>query len=149
MKETKVLICPSKLIHLSEMIHECEVFTPRVPLSAGGNEDTKTKRVCFSNTISGAYRAIRECSWGNVFYVHVPCDGVEDIVRQGKLFKPTKEQVYDVNETGEYWVKCKVKVWCIGIIKAWVDGHDKVRFRWVEKFGKYKDCVEIITIDDD
>ena len=148
MKEKKVLTPPSKLIHLSERFHDGDWFTPRVPGTAAPGEDEKIKRVCFSNSITGAYRAIKDCCWYHVLYVHVPCD-IDEIVRRGKLFKPTSEQVYDVRETGEYWVKCKVRLKCIGVIKAWIDSNGNARFRWLERFEEdYKDCVVTIPIDD-
>ena len=149
MKEKKVLTPPSKLIHLSERFHDGDWFKPRVPRTAAPGEDKKTKRVCFSSSISGAYRAIKDCCWYNVLYVHVPCD-IDEIARCGKIFKPTSEQVYDVSETGEYWVKCEVRLKCIGVIRAWDDCHGNVRFRWLERFKEdFKDYAVTITIDDD
>lgn len=148
MKEKKVLTPPSKLIHLSERFHDGDWFIPRVPGTAAPGEDEKIKRVCFSNSISGAYRAIKDCCRYNVLYVHVPCD-IGEIVRRGKLFKPTSEQVYDVIETGEYWVKCKVRLKCVGVIKAWVDWNGNVRFRWLERFEEdFKDYEVTILIND-
>ena len=132
MKGKTITVSPNRLIHLSERFHDGDWFIPRVPRTAAPNEDKKIKRVCFSNSISGAYRAIKDCCWYNVLYVHVPCD-IDEIVRCGKLFKPTSEQVYDVGETGEYWVKCKVRLKCIGSIRIWLDRNDNVRFKWIER----------------
>jgi hypothetical protein len=89
--------------------------------------------VCFAPSICGAYKAIKDCSYCNKFFVHVPYD-LNDIVRRGKLYKPSEEQVCDVRETGEYWVRCRVKLKCIGRIHAWIDCHDNIRFRWLDRY---------------
>lgn len=133
MKGKTITVSPNRLIHLSDEYHDGEWFIPRVPGSIGPNEDERVKRVCFSTSISGAYRAIKDCCyWHNKFYVHVPYD-IEEIARRGKLYKPTVEQVYDVKETGEYWVRCKVKMRCIGSIRIWFDRNDNIRFKWIER----------------
>ena len=60
----------------------------------------------------------------------------EMMSKKGKLFKPSKEQVPDVDQTFEYWVKCRVKMKCIGLIQIWhkdfFDG--AVKFIWKEKY---------------
>ena len=129
-----------RLYHLSEENHDGEIFKPRVPESISDDpeyEDQKTKRVCFASSMAGAFRAI---SIGCVerFYVHVPVN-IETIIKKGKLFKPSEYEVYDVYETGEYWVKCQVKLKCIGFAEfmsyetSWNE-LDGVRMRWIEKY---------------
>lgn len=142
MVEKVITKCPKRLFHLSEENHDGEYFKPRIPESIidfGENkEDDKVRRVCFSNSISGAFFAINFRGGYEKLYVHVP-ENIEDIVRRRKLCKPSKEQVYDVDYCGEYWVKCKVKLKCIGYI--WIGYQDhyaywrpKVHFRYIEKY---------------
>jgi hypothetical protein len=134
MKEQIIKRVPQRLVHISSENHNEEWFTPRVPGTTGPNEDEKIRRVCFATSICGAYKAIKDCCrFTDKFYVHVPYN-LNDIVRRGKLCKPTPEQVYDVRETGECWVRCKVKLKCIGHIHIWCDCHDNVRFKWLAKY---------------
>lgn len=135
---------PKKLFHLSEENHDGEYFKPRIPNSIVTNgdyaEDDKVRRVCFSNSISGAFFAINFRGGYEKLYVHVP-ENIEDIVRRRKLCKPTQEQVFDVDYCGEYWIKCKVKLKCIGYIKigyrferfGWYK--PKVHFKYLEKYA--------------
>ena len=140
MIEKRVDKIPSRLIHLSEVNHDGEIFRPRIPesIATHENEDDKVKRVCFSGSISGAFRAIDFYGYYHNFYVHVPV-GIEDIVRRGKLCKPTIKQVYDVESTDEYWIKCNVKLKCIGVVcfqdRNYHSYSDSIRFRWLEKFA--------------
>lgn len=126
------------LYHLSEINYNNETFYPRVPLSIIDDEemeDQKTKRVCFSTTLSGAYRAI-QFSPNEVMelYVHVPYNS------NIKYYRPTEEQVYDCYFTNEVWVKRKVKIKCIGKIRAYYRDSDfrhwrpTVRILWIEKY---------------
>lgn len=144
MLEKVVTKCPKRLFHLSEENHDGEYFKPRIPESIidfGENkEDDKVRRVCFSNSISGAYFAINFNGGYEKLYVHVP-ENLEDIVRRGKLCIPTDEQVYDVHYCGEHWVKCKVKLKCIGYIKIGYNLHNfyrynkpKVHFKYLERY---------------
>lgn len=125
------------LYHLSEENHNNEVFKPRIPQSIIDDEekeDQTTKRVCFSKTISGAYRAIQFTNDEKVeLYVHIPYN------KNIKYYKPTEEQVYDINFTSEVWVKHKVKMKCIGKICAYYKcdyfhWKPKVRIKWLEKY---------------
>lgn len=146
MKEKRVKKCPKRLIHLSSINHNGEWFKPRVPFSIvksyykrEDNEDDKTKRVCFSSSITGAFYAKSFDGYPEKLYVHIP-ENIEDIVRRGKLYRPSEEQVFDVDYTDEYWVKCKVKMKCIGYIRIsyrpkFCDYRPKVRFKYLKKFG--------------
>lgn len=144
MLEKVITKCPKRLFHLSEENHDGEYFKPRIPesiIDCGENkEDDKVRRVCFSNSISGAYFAINFDGGYNKLYVHVP-ENLEDIVRRRKLCIPTDEQVYDAHYCGEYWVKCKVKLKCIGYIKIGYNLHKfcrynkpKVHFKYLERY---------------
>ena len=123
MKEKRILKCPKRLIHLSKENHNGEWFKPRVPdsvyksfgFTSEDDEDDTTRRICFSGSITGAFYAINFDGKCEKLYVHVP-ENIENIVKRGKLYKPSEEQVFDVNYTDEYWIKCKVKMKCIGYI---------------------------------
>lgn len=145
MLEKVITKCPKRLFHLSEENHDGEYFKPRIPESIidfGENkEDDKVRRVCFASSISGAYFAINFNGGYEKLYVHVP-ENIEDIVRRRKLCKPSTEQVYDVDYCGEYWVKCKVKLKCIGYIKigyncssSFAYYKPKVHFNYIEKYN--------------
>lgn len=144
MLEKVITKCPKRLFHLSEKNHDGEYFKPRIPESIipwGENkEDDKVRRVCFSNSISGAFFAINFRGGYEKLYVHVP-ENLEDIVRRRKLCKPSKEQVYDVDYCGEYWVKCKVRLKCIGYIRIgyyfpnyYAYYKPKVHFKYLERY---------------
>ena len=127
------------LYHLSIENHDGEVFTPRVPssvmtLNFEACEDETHKRVCFSTSISGAYRAIQfDCREWMELYVHVPYN------KKIKYYRPTEDEVYDAKFTNEVWVRRKVKMKCIGKIKAiyydsWERWRPHVKFKWIEKY---------------
>lgn len=71
--------------HLSEINHNNEVFYPRVPYSIMDDEeykDQKSKRICFSTTLSGAYRAIQfRPNESMELYVHIPLE-IENKIKQ-------------------------------------------------------------------
>ena len=149
MKESVVTYkkCPKKLFHLSIENHDGEWFKPRVPYSivysGEHKEDDKVKRVCFSSSISGAFFGINFDGYYQKLYVHVP-ENIENIVKRRKLCKPTDEQVFDVDYTDEYWIKCKVKLKCVGCISIgyrpnWHSYKPKVKFKYLKRFqnGKY------------
>jgi hypothetical protein len=64
---------PKHLYHLSDENHNNEVFYPRVPKTITYNEDVKTKRICFSSSMSSAFRAHFNYKTGWIIkYVHIP-----------------------------------------------------------------------------
>lgn len=143
MKEKIIEKIPKRLFHLSEENHDGEWFRPRIPESIieyGENkEDDKVKRICFSTSITGAFYAINFDGHWQKLYIHVP-ENIEDIVRRRKLCKPTEDQVFDVNYCDEYWVKCKVKLKCIGYISIsyhmnFLENRPKVKFKYIKKFN--------------
>ena len=131
-----------RLYHISCSNHNGEVFHPRVPLDCGNEEDYTISRVCFSSTISGAYRAITfDNQYGEECYVHVP-ENIERILKRGGVYKPSTELVWDRDFTNEYWVKRPVKMKCIGKAKFWYRNETSllgpwrppVHFKWIEKY---------------
>lgn len=133
---------PINLYHISCKNHDGETFRPRIPLDCGNEEDYTIKRVCFSSTISGAYRAITfEDTYGEECYIHVPED-IEPILKRGGVYKPSTKLVWDRDFTNEYWVKRPVKMKCIGKAKFWYKNHSAifgpwrplVRIKWIEKY---------------
>ena len=145
MKEKRIYNPPKRLIHLSEENHNGEWFKPRVPYSIAwngfgdeDNEDDTIRRVCFSSSITGAFYAISFNGDREKLYVHVP-ENIDDIARRGKLCKPTEYQVFDVDYTDEYWIKCKVKMKCIGYITigytpSIYTNRPSCKFKWIEKY---------------
>lgn len=143
MKEKIITKAPKRLIHLSEINHDGQWFKPRVPDSivtfGSDKEDNKVRRVCFSNSISGAFYAINFTGKWQKLYIHVP-ENIEDIVKRRKLCKPTIEQVFDADYCHEYWIKCKVKLKCIGYIaisyptyNSYLVNKPKVNFKYINK----------------
>lgn len=138
MLEKRIYKAPKRLIHLSDENHDGEIFKPRVPDSivVSEHEDDHTRRICFSDSISRAFLAINFKGNYQKLYVHVPV-GIEEIVRRGKLCKPTKEQVFDADFTNEYWIKCNVRLKCIGRIYIGYSSHltdISIRFKWLERY---------------
>lgn len=137
---------PLNLYHISVTNHNGEVFHPRIPDTcvSEDEENTDIKRVCFSSTISGAYRAITftdEC--GEECYVHIP-ENLDSILKRGGIYKPSEELVWDSYFTSEYWVRRPVKMKCIGKAKFYYRESDaknycgpwrpRVRFKWIERY---------------
>ena len=135
------------LYHLSDLNHDGKTFRPRLPHSKSDDpeyEDQKTRRVCFASSMSGAYRAINDVGYTEKLYVHIPTN-LDEIIENGKLVKPSENDVYDVYNTGEYWIKQKVKLKCIGFAEFTCSGYnnmwdmskpdrDRVRIKWIEKY---------------
>ena len=132
MKRAKV----KHLYHLSDKNHNGEVFVPRVPPSIARDENPSIERVCFSTTMTGAFKAISQCYDEHVLklYVHVPVSMPRHIVR------PDEYDVYDVDSTKEKWVLDNVKMKCIGRATFRGYEHDedeipaKVNIQWIEKY---------------
>lgn len=138
MQETRATKTPKKLYHLSLYNHNNEWFKPRVPLSVADkmSEDDKIRRVCFSTSISRAFYAISFDGSYQTLYVHIPLN-LDKIVSKGKLCIPTEKQVFDVGTTKEHWIKCKVKLRCIGKIRIGYKTSlfdEKFKFKWLEKY---------------
>lgn len=137
-----------KLYHVSNMNHDGKIFRPRIPdniiigdfCECETLEDRKTKRVCFSKTISGAFLGINFDGKYEELYVHVP-ENI-DAIPETKVVTPTNEQVWDAEFTKEVWVKAPVKMKCIGKVligynlanTTWRDWRPSVKFRWLERY---------------
>ncbi|WQJ53490.1 MAG: hypothetical protein [Wendovervirus sonii] len=141
------------LYHLSKENMNGKILYPRIPkfaatLNDPGYENNQTPRICFSSSISGAYRALKTCEGGpSIMYVHVP-DGP---INPANIIKCTEADVYDSIVTGEYWITEPVKMKCIakiyitynyqlsGLKKHWhSDGNwdvkHHVHFRYIERY---------------
>ena len=134
-----------KLFHLSEENHDGEIFKPRVPHSLMTDEyckvieDNKTKRVCFSRTMTGAYYSICFNGGYQTLYVHVP-DNIEELVSRKKIKIPTSKQVYDADYCDEVWVRGPVRMKCIGKVcigyrLSWFSNRPKVHYKWLKRFN--------------
>lgn len=145
-KNMKRVKHPINLYHLSIRNHNGEVFHPRVPeiIVDLDEEDDTISRVCFSSTISGAYRAITfEDTCGEECYVHIPVN-IDSIIKRGSVYKPSEKLVFDSYFTGEYWVRRPVKLKCIGKAKFYYKDNNRycyggpwrprVKFKWIEKY---------------
>lgn len=126
-----------QLYHLSRENHDGDIFIPRIPADKDVYEDSETRRICFSTTLEGAFKAICEFYYEHKYplYVHVP----ERM--PANVWQPNEHEVYDVNKTQEKWVRQNVKMKCIGI--AMFEGIDysknedvpeSVKINWIEKF---------------
>jgi len=73
-------------------------FSPRIPDSeeTAGEEDETTPRISLSPTIEGCLSAIAPIIDTDIYYVY-------QLINKPKLYKPTKEQVPDVEKTDEIW----------------------------------------------
>lgn len=134
------------LYHLSDTNHNNRIFKPRIPASAAGDcgENTTIARICFSSSMSGAYRAIEfdECrGWSYPLYVHVP-ENIEAAILNKNVIVPHEDLVFDVHYTNEHWVREKVKLKCIGKARfkftrrSYMDSNlrTKIAIRWIEKY---------------
>ena len=124
------------LYHISDLNCDGKTFIPRIPEDAYlGEEDTKHKRICVSTSIIGCIRAIDSCMQypGNKWYVHVPV-GLNELYESNHVFKPSKNDVPDVQITREKWITKCIKMKCIGVVAACGHALNKSHFRWIEKY---------------
>ena len=99
------------LYHLSK-VENLELLTPKVPECAiPMYEDTKTKRVCFSDSIDGCLSALQS---PGKYYVYIPKENIQE----DSIYYPTVDDVRDAKYTHEVWVLSEIGVKCIGIIKC-------------------------------
>ena len=140
-------ICKNKnirLFHISEKNHNNKIFKPRIPESAADYcfENKTIARICFSTSMSGAYRAIcfSDNGWSEPFYVHKP-ENIDNAISNNNIIIPSTELVFDQKFTNEHWIREKIKMKCIGKAKFkyvkynYVDNfRPKVRIKWLEKY---------------
>lgn len=140
-----------KRVHVNNLYHvsyedlDGETLIPRIPdnlFTEMGWEDNKRKRVCFAERVGGCLSALSRAVKGRLFNVYSPDD--IDLYR---VYKPSIEQVPDVELTGELWIVKPVKVNLVG--KIMVTDYDNVstyhyggnrkgyvyrwNFEWVER----------------
>ena len=144
MRKIKGKICKNESIHLyhiSEDNHNRKIFKPRIPTSTLEKENATIARICFSTSISGAFRAIGfwDGGWSYPYYVHIP-ENINKSVINNKVIIPCEDLVPDQKITNEYWVRDKVKLKCIGLASFKYDAHkfyrnrSKVKIKWIEKY---------------
>lgn len=99
------------LYHLSKN-GKLKTLTPKVPEGALPEyEDTKTKRVCFSDSIDGCLSSLMN---PGKYYVYIP----KEDIREDSIYYPTVDDVRDAKYTHEVWLLSEIEVKCIGIIKS-------------------------------
>ena len=116
-------VLPTKLYHLSVDNHDGEIFKPRIPSNTMDNENRTKKRICFSTSLSGAYRALsNDCL--ETLFVHIP------IFKENckkRVYKPSTKEVPDVKATREKWVRQDVRMKCVGVVKI---SHNMHKFKF-------------------
>lgn len=83
-------------------------------------ENWRIKRICVSESIDGALTSLLSSdseAFGKHLFVHVP-ENLEILESKNKIFMPTTKLVPDVEVTGERWIKCPVKMKCIGEVEV-------------------------------
>jgi hypothetical protein len=145
MRKIKGKICKNENIHLyhiSEDNHNGKIFRPRIPESTLVEENGTIARICFSTSMSGAFRAINFWDgggWSYPYYVHVP-ENIDKSIKNNKVIIPCENLVPDQKITNEYWVRDKVKLKCIGLAcfkfgeYAFDRSKRKVKIKWIEKY---------------
>ena len=144
MRKIKGKICKNENIHLyhiSEDNHNRKIFKPRIPASTLEGENRTIARICFSTSMSGAFRAIGfwDGGWSYPYYVHVP-ENINKLVLKNNVIIPCEDLVPDQKITNEYWVRDKIKLKCIGLVSFKYDvykfnrNRSKVKIKWIEKY---------------
>lgn len=144
MRKIKGKFCKNEgihLYHISEDNHNGRIFKPRIPASTLNEENRTIARICFSTSISGAFRAIGfwDGGWSYPYYVHVP-ENINKLVVKNKVIIPHEDLVPDQKITNEYWVRDKIKLKCIGMVSLKYDvrkfyrNRSKVKIKWIEKY---------------
>ena len=125
-----------KYYHVSQSNLNGKTLQPSVPnnyFTKNGYEDSKTKRVCFTNSIDNCLRALSQKCNNMELYVHI-LDGNYDV------YTPSVDEVPDCKVTGEVWVTKPCKVKCIGKIKVIGDrGEDGLPFKYGNKTAELYD----------
>ena len=88
---------------------EKKPMKPRVPKNRMNKEDSKTKRICASMSVSGALSAIPVFKKGDKVFVYE--------LETDNFIQPTIEQVEDSPVTGEVWILEEVEPKLFGIIQ--------------------------------
>ena len=85
------------------------VISPRVPIRRKFGENNTTKRICVSTSIDGCLSGIEDLLIDGIYNVFT-CSS-------SNYYKPTVEQVIDVNNSDEYWILSDVKLTKVCSIK--------------------------------
>lgn len=101
-------------INLNKPIKK-KLMIPRIPKNNAfiqmGLEDNSIERICFCKNINECLlsKGMKKGSVFNVFYIDIDED---------EIYKPTKQEVCDVELSNEVWVRKPVKVKYYGKFKA-------------------------------
>ena len=113
----------SSYYHLSKI--DTDELKPSIPsnfLTKNHYENNLVKRVSFSPSINQCLMAMSRNITGEEFYVYAP-ENIESV----KVVEPTKDQVPDIDITGEIWVLNNIKVKKLGKVRvikdSGKDGH--------------------------
>lgn len=121
---------------------DSKTLIPRIPdneFVEWGVEDGKTKRVCFSTSISKATLAMGRCKEGQELHVYeVDYSSVDKTALMKSIVTPTKDQVPDVNITKEVWCMTPIKVKYTKTIKL-----TSIKYEYTLKFQR-KDGTEYV-----
>lgn len=122
----------TKLYHLSMERMDGRVLYPRVPESRADNEDSVTKRVCFSTSIRGCVKAICAESIVCSAYIYEPAD-IDKI--KDNIVVPSTNEVSDVKDTREKWVTCPVELKLVGVVRIipGISGKFKTKINPIEE----------------
>ena len=128
------------LYHLSTN-KNLSILTPRIPECAISiYENTRIKRVCFSDSIDGCLSALQNIP--TKYYVYVPYN-----LQNEDIYYPTENDVRDAKHTHEIWYLNEINVKCIGAIKSFNYDYNKkydtnrgeitvfhYPYKWIEKY---------------
>ena len=129
-----------KLYHVSDTRYrEDKVFRPRIPgciVECDLDEDSRTKRVCVSTSISGCIKAICCENFRNTdFYVYEPYTDEKTGSRiEDNIYKPSEEEVPDVWSTREKWITCCCKMKLVKVIRPVGYVHGYVKYKTIKSF---------------
>lgn len=107
--------------------------TPNNYFTQNGFENSKTKRVSFYTSISGAIMSLVKREEGMRLYVHTPMGSYN------QYYKPTIEDVPDCKITGEVWIDRPIKLKCIGLIELKKETGKIHKFKYGQKIGEVKE----------
>lgn len=121
------------------------IITPGIPVTAGEYENRTIPRICVAPTIKDCLTGIKlvgrlkRClaanedakSYETLGREVYPIIILEFNIPKNKLYKPTKDEVHDVDITNEYWITQPVKAdkvivkWLYSRSIIWEETHDR------------------------
>ena len=93
-----------KLYHISVNRLGDEVFYPRVPNERAQFEDDTIPRICVSTSVRGCIKGLGIDGTHHHVFLYTPVEYKGKKIK-GHIFKPTVDEVPDVVETREKWIK--------------------------------------------